>query len=440
MRHANRFWLAVAIMLIAGARSQVLAKDANERSKCDEGIEVAGICDPFVPGTMIQFRQSKPISVISTWHNGPAENAGVCPGDQILAVNGVSASENTSARMLKEIASDSPSSIHLRLRRGNEEFGFEVPRVRESTLAKLSKQKFMWASGLEGGTRLVPLDETHEELSHLEKFQERIERLQGFQTREGLSVPLGTPDEQLEKLLTLRLSGRIRGWIGIQNNPDSYSAGFSAYLLKDPEEVWVYFVVPGSPAHRAGLFPGDRLVELNGSLLAGLSTEELNALLSKPDERRKMNLKVIRASSVLSLTLEAKKAREFTQSDLTALVPDWGEHSGDDYVLGIHALQAENPREAIVAHVEFPSPAFDAGLHPGDLLIAINGISLKEIERQELGKLLSPNDPSEITLEVSRVGKKMKFRITPVTYRTVLAKIGRKPTKLGAAPQQCPES
>ncbi len=440
MTHKSRFGLTLAIVLMVGASSQILADEEEKVLKCEEGIEVAGICDPFVPGTIIQFLESKPISVISTWHNGPAENAGVCPGDQILAVNGISASQNTSTRMLREIASDSPSSIHLRLRRGNAEFDFEVPRVRESTLAKLSKRKFLWASGVEGGTRLVPLDETHEELGELEKFQARIDRVYGFKTVEGLSVPVGTPEGQLEKLSRLHLSGRIRGGTGIADSPDSYTAGFSVLLLKDPEEVWVNWVLPGSPAHRAGLFPGDKLVELDGNMMEGVTTERLKDLLSKPDARRQVYLKVIRAGSAVSLKLETQKARESSGSNSNELVPSWGQYSGDDYVVGIHALQAEDPREAIVAEVEYPSPALDAGLHPGDLLLAINGTLMKEIDRQELAKLLAPSDPSEITLKVSRIGKLMTFRITPVTYRTALAKIGRKPTKLGPAPQHCPES
>jgi C-terminal processing protease CtpA/Prc len=211
-------------------------------------------------------------------------------------------------------------------------------------------------------------------------------------------------------------------------------------LLKDTEEVWVDIVLPDSPAHRVGLFPGDKLVEVDGHVVEGLTAEQLNDVLFKPDERRPMNLRVMRAGSVVSLKLETQKAREFTRSNFNTLVPSGGQRSGDDYVVGIEALQAENPREAIVAQVEYPSPAFDAGLHVGDLVLAINGMSIEEVDRQELGKLLAPNHPSEIALEVSRIGKKMTFRLTPVTYRTALAKIGRKPTELGPAPQHCLES
>jgi C-terminal processing protease CtpA/Prc len=90
--------------------------------------------------------------------------------------------------------------------------------------------------------------------------------------------------------------------------------------------------------------------------------------------------------------------------------------------------------------VDYPSPAFDAGLHVGDLIISVNGVAIEQIGRQELGQLLSPKKSLEIALGVSRLGKKMTFRVTPVTYRAALASIGRKLTKFGPAPQHCPES
>jgi hypothetical protein len=46
-----------------------------------------GICNPYVPGVFICADDNGAISVISTWHDGPAEKAGMCPGDKIVAVD-----------------------------------------------------------------------------------------------------------------------------------------------------------------------------------------------------------------------------------------------------------------------------------------------------------------------------------------------------------------
>jgi hypothetical protein len=148
-----RFRLAVAFLVVSGACSELPSEEPDAVPKC-EGIEVAGLCDPYVPGTMIQYRPGQPLLVVSTWHDGPAEKAGVCPGDEVLSINGIVVSENPMRRMLREIASESATPVHLRLRRGTKETDLEVPRVRESTLAKLSKRRFLKADGVEGGIRL----------------------------------------------------------------------------------------------------------------------------------------------------------------------------------------------------------------------------------------------------------------------------------------------
>jgi len=102
--------------------------------------------------------------------------------------------------------------------------------------------------------------------------------------------------------------------------------------------------------------------------------------------------------------------------------------------LGVQVIPSEESREAIIAYVHYPSPAFEAGLHVGDLVLTVNGLPIAQIERQNLNKLLTPTDTTQIVLEVSRLQKKMSFALTPVTYRAALASIGRKPTKFGTTP------
>jgi C-terminal processing protease CtpA/Prc len=112
----------------------------------------------------------------------------------------------------------------------------------------------------------------------------------------------------------------------------------------------------------------------------------------------------------------------------------------DTLILGFVLLYAENPREAMVDEVDYPSPAFDAGLHVGDRILAVNAVPVEQINRQQLGEMLQPKGDSELRLEVSRLGKKQSFQIKPVTYAQAEAKIGRKITKKGPVPEHCPES
>jgi len=94
----------------------------------------------------------------------------------------------------------------------------------------------------------------------------------------------------------------------------------------------------------------------------------------------------------------------------------------------------------MVSRVSWPTPAFDAGLHVGDSILAINGKPISAISREELNKLLVPEGTSPLMLEISRLGKKRTFTVRPVTQRKAEASIGRKPTKSRLVPQACPAS
>ena len=126
----RRPFLVAAVVLISCAL-EVHAKEARKGSHCDAP-RYFGVCDPYVPGTIAAFPEKQPIVVVDTWHDGPAERAGVCPGDKIVAVNGVPAAENSMDRMLHEIVSAKPSRVLLRIKRGDQTLDFQVRRVREN--------------------------------------------------------------------------------------------------------------------------------------------------------------------------------------------------------------------------------------------------------------------------------------------------------------------
>ncbi len=447
MRPTQRFG-AIAVVLAAQLWAFPAQKPSAPGQECDAP-SYFGICDPYVPGTIIgATTDMKAIIVLGTWHDGPAEKAGVCPGDQIVAVNGIPVPGHTFLQMLKEFVSPSPSPITLKVKRGDQEMELNFQRVRESTLAQLSRQNFVRMRVPLDGIQVVPtpLDETREEVEELDRFYVRIDRRIGFKLVGNIEVPEGTPDEQVEKLNKVSFGGseseRFVGRTQLALGENSFSPGFEAVLLKDPPEVLVKQVFPTSPAHRAGLFPGDDLLEVNGRAVAGLSPKQVTEMLLKPDERREITLKIRRGQTALALKLETERAGQLLKSLPYLLVPAGGRGpvKAEDYVLGLDAVYAENPREAIVEHVDYPSPAFDAGLHSGDLILGVNGESIEQITRDRQSILLQPTAPSPMTLRVSRLGKQLEFRLTPVTYREAEAKIGRKITKNGPAPEHCPES
>jgi len=400
-----------------------------------------GLCDPYVPGTIIRRAPDmKAIDVLNTWPDGPAEKAGVCPGDQITAVNGIPVPGHTWDDLLKQLVSPLPSPIELKVMRNGQELNFRFDRARETTLAQLSHERFARGRSLMSGTQVfpVPAGEALEEIEDLSRFYDSVDRRVGFKFVGGLDVPEGTPEDQVRVLVATAFEGPEHArWVGVTRmalGENGYSAGFDAMLLKNPEEVLVNHVLPDSPAQRAGIFPGDWVLEVDGRQVSDLEPHQVLDLILKPGEPRDVIFKLRRGSSTFSIKLHTQKIKEIYDSAPYYLV----QSKTDGFVLGLAVLGVENPREAMVFQVDYPSPAFNAGLHVGDRILAFNGIPTERITRQQLKELLQPKADHELRLDVSRLNQRLAFQVKPVTPADALAKIGRKITKSRSVPAHCP--
>jgi C-terminal processing protease CtpA/Prc len=424
------------------------AQQASSSSHDCDAPSYFGICDPYVPGTFIGRRPDmKAINVLNTWPDGPAEKSGVCPGDQIIAMNGIPVAGHTWNEMLRQLASPSPSPIDLKVTRGKQELDFHFDRARESTLAQLSHEKFMLRRMLMAGlqTMVVPADETPEEAQDLARFYDGVDRRVGFKFIDGMDVPEGTPEEQVKKLRATRFEGpeheRWAGSTRMALGENSYSAGFDAWLLKNPEEVLVNLVLPGSPAHRAGLFPGDQILEVSGHPVSGLNAGQLSDLILKPDQPWEIILKLQRGQSTVSTRIETQKITEIDDATPYQGLGGYPDQlKANTSILSFVVLYVENPREAMVDQIDYPSPAFDAGLHVGDRVLAVNAVPVEQITSQQLEEMLQPKGNSDLKLDVMRLGKKLSFQIKPVTYAAAQAKIGSKITEKRPVPEHCPAS
>lgn len=436
----NKLSFLITAMVLIPCPLNGHAEEPRKGSHCDAP-EYFGMCDPYVPGTKITFPEKQPILVVDTWHEGPAERAGVCPGDKVVAVNAVPAAENTMERMLHEIVSGKPSPVILTVKRADQTLEFHVRRVRESTLAKLSHQKYLSDSSIRRPAELVPRGEKRAEFARYVDLLRKLEEREGITQIEGLEVPVGTPPEQVKRIRQFSLGGpdhsREAEWIGW--TAAKYTFGFATLVLKDPNEALIDRILPQSPALRAGLLPGDRVLQLNGQEI--FASGNLKALILEPDQERSISLKVERGGKQLTFELRSELIEKVAVADLRLEVPlrlGPVRFDPNSYILGIAALYSPDPREAIVSQVSWPSPAFDAGLHVGDGILGINGKPISGISREELGKLLVPEGSSPMALDISRLGKKKTITVNPVTYRNAEESIGREPTRSRFVPQGCP--
>jgi len=132
----------------------------------------------------------------------------------------------------------------------------------------------------------------------------------------------------------------------------------AVYMIHDEEPIFIdqpaviSFVNPDSPAEKAGIQPGDKIVQLEG-----INNPTWQLVFDKiaMNPRQPVSMMVERGSKVLPLTVTPKAVGE----DQTGSI-------------GVY------PEEPILAGTVQPnSPAQRAGVHPGDELVALNGVPVR---------------------------------------------------------------
>lgn len=157
------------------------------------------------------------------------------------------------------------------------------------------------------------------------------------------------------------------------------------------EPARVGFVAVGSPAERAGIRPGDLVVQFDGlNNPTWAELEDYTAL--KPGER--VSVVIERDGQRRTLTLDIMETTESGETiGFTGLLPDL---PGDGVVIN---------------EVQPGTPAERAGLRPGDKIIAINGLPIKNMK--EVTACVHPNVGRALTFTILREGRRLDVHLTP---------------------------
>jgi regulator of sigma E protease len=152
-------------------------------------------------------------------------------------------------------------------------------------------------------------------------------------------------------------------------------------------------ITENSPAARAGLMTGDRIIEINGTPV--LSWDEIDASV-RQDMGGPVSLKIRRAGETLdvSVTPEKKAAKTI-----------FGE-SKESWDIGISPLIYP-----IVGRVMKGTPAEKAGILEGDRIIDIGGTELKTWE--DMTSIIHANPGKELRFKIMRNDQMMEFLISP---------------------------
>ncbi len=152
-----------------------------------------------------------------------------------------------------------------------------------------------------------------------------------------------------------------------------------SFKLDKPEGALVSSVEPGSPADQAGLHSGDIIRKVDGRAIG--SSGDLPAIISLATPGDKAALEIWRKGEVLQITAtlgNASKAAS-TVADVQA------QASPGRLGLALRPLQPQELQQAGVPAgllVEsVAGAAARAGIEPGDVVLAVNGSSVKDVEQ-----------------------------------------------------------
>jgi len=191
----------------------------------------------------------------------------------------------------------------------------------------------------------------------------------------GSGIGFAIPSNMARKIYTeLSTKGRVtRGWLGVSIQPLTAELARS-FGSKDTKGVLISDVVPDSPAGKAGLKPGDILLEFEGKKTEAPADLQRAVGFASPGTDVKMKVWREGGEKTVDVKIgEAPDEREAQQRGTGKATPS-------ALGLDVRPITPEVARQlnlktnegVIVARVDEGSPAAEAGIQRGDVIREIN--------------------------------------------------------------------
>jgi serine protease Do len=200
----------------------------------------------------------------------------------------------------------------------------------------------------------------------------------------GFAVPINQASAILPQL---RDSGRVsRGYIGVMLRDVDQDLQ-RALKLSSAEGALVQDVTPGSPGARAGIRTYDVIVAIDGKPID--TNDALIQLIAARQPGSSATVQVVRDGRPLNFTVKLAERPQRERLDLGVEQPRPSSQTGPLLGLSVRDLDAqfasryrlpEGTRGVVVSRVEPMSPAFDADIERGHVLLEINRQKVQSIE------------------------------------------------------------
>jgi serine protease Do len=194
----------------------------------------------------------------------------------------------------------------------------------------------------------------------------------------GFAIPSQIAQSVATQLIA---HGKVEhGYLGISMN-DVTPENAHFFNLKDASGAIVAQVTPGSPAANAGVQQGDVIVNYNGHSI--LNGSDLQVAVSEMSPGTPLKLEVIRNGNPVNLNLTVGQFHPGNQVAANGQGDQDNGQPGHTGKLGLAVANLddqarqqinapENLHGVVVENVRPDSPADDAGLQPGDVILQVN--------------------------------------------------------------------
>lgn len=227
----------------------------------------------------------------------------------------------------------------------------------------------------------------------------------------SFSIPIETA---IETVRQLREFGKVsRGLLGVVVGPITRELA-EALDLDRSAGALVNDVTPGGSAERAGVRPGDVILELNGAVIETWSDLPPLVGANPPGTRVKLLVHRDGSKKTFDATLDSLDPGAGEQSEASP----GKEASGNALGLEVESIAAERRRElgdpvggVLITRV-LADAAYRAGLRPGDVILAVNNQAIDDVEKFESVVEDLPSGKA-VALRVMRGGTTTFIAFTP---------------------------
>ncbi|MGE3308820.1 MAG: DegQ family serine endoprotease [Limisphaerales bacterium] len=202
----------------------------------------------------------------------------------------------------------------------------------------------------------------------------------------GFAVPINLARSVMESIVE---HGRVvRGFLGV-NIQDVTPAMAKAFSLKESEGALVADITPKSPAEKAGIEPGDVVIQFDGREVR--DSRHLKLMVGQTPPEKEVTLSLLRDGKPQNLDVVL---RELPEDGGLASLRRGGPRSAASDTGGLQGVVVSDVnaqmrqqfglsgsvRGAVVTDVDEESAAWKGGLRPGDVLVEINRQPVRDAE------------------------------------------------------------